>query len=200
MRYIIGIDEVGRGSLAGPLTVAAVCIPRGFRITNVNLGRLRDSKQLTPKRREAWFHYLKAHPKVRYALARVYPRKIERINISRAANHAALRAFQRLTESYNLKPNIRKAYLDGGLYLGNGKSRMTYSAKTVVRGDQKFAAIQAASIIAKVSRDRFMKRLAERYPKYGFEIHKGYGTKRHLRAIKKYGPSEAHRLTFIRFS
>jgi len=211
-RYSVGIDEVGRGSLAGPVTVAAVAIPKSLikleslsRIfANKNSGRirdtpLRDSKKLSPKQREEWFSFIQEHPKINYAVASVYPRNIERMNISRAANLAALRAYGRLSESCHMSHVTCRVYLDGGLYLGSSKWQMANgkSAKTVTKGDEKFTAVKLASIMAKVSRDRFMTRLAKKYPVYGFEIHKGYGTKTHTKAIKKHGPSEAHRLTFI---
>ena len=195
MKYVIGIDEVGRGSLAGPVLVCAVAVARELRIKNKELGKLQDSKKLSPARRERWFDSLKNHPKIAYTFARVYPRRIEKINISKAANLAALRAFLRLASNLNLRSSNAKVYLDGGLYLGDGPKRIP--AKTMTRGDQKIKAIKIASIIAKVSRDRFMTRLAKKYPAYSLEIHKGYGTKVHLAAIKKFGPSEVHRLTFI---
>jgi ribonuclease HII len=217
MRYTVGIDEVGRGSLAGPVTVAAVCVPKKIRIRNYELGKLKDSKKLTASRRERWFYFLKNHPKIRYAIARVYPRAIEKMNVSRAANLAALRAFRRLIATTRYLPHTTyKVYLDGGLYLGNGGENVRIgarkgaknirndsrllsqcSASTIIRGDEKIKAIAAASIIAKVSRDRAMTRLAKKYPQYGFEIHKGYGTRKHFAAIRKHGPSEAHRKTFI---
>lgn len=215
MKFIVGIDEVGRGALAGPVTVAAVAVPKnlGFRIQN--LGKLKDSKRLSPKQREAWLEHLKNNPKITYALARVYPRTIERINISRAANTAALRVFDRLISSSQFPTSNCRVYLDGGLYLGNrrGSTRtklvtvrkilhrsqpsQRLSVRTVVRGDEKITAVKIASIVAKVNRDKSMRRLAKKYPQYGFEVHKGYGTKKHFGAIKKYGPSEVHRLTFL---
>jgi ribonuclease HII len=209
MKFIIGIDEVGRGSLAGPVTVAAVCLPanRKSQIANRQLGNLRDSKKLTPKQRAAWFEYFKSHPKINYAVARVYPRVIEKINISRAANTAALRAVGRLIKNCKLSANCcrfasggkiknLRVFLDGGLYLGNGGQPKF--ARTVIRGDEKIKAIAAASIVAKVWRDRIMARLAKKYPVYGFEKHKGYGTPSHRQAIKRFGISPVHRKTFCR--
>ena len=195
-RYVIGIDEVGRGSLAGPVVVAAVLLPRSLRLQNLSLGELRDSKRLTPRKREAWFHYLKTHPDLRYTLARVYPRTIERINITKAANRAALRAFLRLLKVCGGRAGACSVYLDGGLYLGQGQPFFP-RAKTVVRGDDKISAIKAASIVAKVSRDRLMVRLAKKFPQYGFEIHKGYGTVKHRFALARHGPTSAHRATFL---
>ncbi len=201
-RYVVGIDEVGRGSLAGPVMVAAVILWPTFRLIRNNHLPLRDSKRLSPKQREEWFSYFKNHPCLSYATSRVYPRQIEKINISRAANRAAFRAFSRLSIIYNLKPKTCRIYLDGGLYLGKKEYSPSTSSgritvKTVIRGDEKIKAIMIASIIAKVHRDRLMKRLAKKYPKYSFEIHKGYGTKRHRLALARHGPSAAHRITFI---
>ena len=207
--YIIGLDEVGRGALAGPVVVAAALIPKNLKPKTFNLKtKLRDSKKLSPAQREKWSKYFASHPQISFVVSRVYPRKIEKINISSAANLAALGAFLRLSKTYNLKPRTYQVYLDGGLYLGNGKNRISgkgnpsnnsgrITVKTVIRGDEKIPVIKIASIIAKVSRDAQMRRLAKKYPSYGFEIHKGYGTKMHLAAIKKFGPSKIHRLTFI---
>lgn len=195
-RYIIGVDEVGRGSLAGPVTVAAVCVPEKFKIKYSKRGELKDSKKLSAANRAQWFNYFKNEPKIKYRLGWVYPATIDRINISRAANRAAWSAFVRLANKYRIGAASRDIFLDGGLYLGD--RRGFPRAKTVVRGDEKFIAVKIASIIAKVSRDKGMARLSKKYPQYGFEIHKGYGTKKHVAAIRKYGRSEAHRLTFIK--
>ena len=209
-RYVVGIDEVGRGSLAGPVVVAAVILWPTFRLSRNRASPLKDSKKLSSKQREEWFSYFKNHPHLSYATSRVYPRQIEKVNITKAANRAALRAFSRLSKTHNLSPlpgwqaGKTLIYLDGGLYLGNGKKQRAKGkwqiVKTVVRGDEKIKAIMIASIIAKVHRDHLMTRLGKIYPKYGFEIHKGYGTKTHFRSLKKHGPSKAHRLTFLRFS
>ena len=227
VRYHVGIDEVGRGSLAGPVVVAAVALSNVSRFTfhDSRLGRLRDSKKLSAQQRERWFRRIKEYPNISYAIARVYPRGIERMNISRAANLAVLRAYRRLVA--NCKGQMAKAriLLDGGLYLGNirrttriphlsekvrdGLTRKNISvnlrthqyisASTITRGDEKFTAVKLASIAAKVVRDRYMTRLAKRHPQYGFEVHKGYGTKMHFAAIRAHGPSKEHRLTFIGF-
>lgn len=196
--YIIGIDEVGRGPLAGPVVVCAVMIDAKLRIANYELGRLRDSKQLTEKQREAWAKHLCSHPGVQFALARVSPKRIDEQNISRAANLAAWRAYRRLTAKVQ-DPNAKfQTKLDGGLFLKNKEHSVALGAQTIVRGDEKVPTISAASIIAKVARDRYMAMLAKRYPGYGLEIHKGYGTLQHRRAIRKLGPSPIHRLTFLR--
>jgi ribonuclease HII len=196
MRFMIGVDEVGRGSLAGPVTVAVVCMPRSLRIRSSKLGGLRDSKKLTPKQRSEWFEHLSTHPKIFFAVARVYPRAIERVNISNAANLAAARAFGRLLKKQGIVASGCRIYLDGGLYLGK-KGRVP-GAKTIVKGDEKVTAVKAASILAKVLRDRFMVKLAKKYPLYGFDLHKGYATRAHREAVEKWGPSDIHRLTFLK--
>ena len=204
MKWVVGIDEVGRGALAGPVTVAAamLAIDARGRVAHVPFRRLKDSKKLSAAQREFWLTQLVASPSVRFAIARVYPRGIERLNISAAANRAALSAFSQLLKKYKL-PLTTSVYLDGGLFLGSKDRQQkavamkVANAKTIIKGDEKIAAVAAASIIAKVSRDAFMTRLARRYPEYGFELHKGYGTVIHLRAIQKNGSCPAHRLTFL---
>ena len=203
MRTYVGIDEVGRGSLAGPVTVAAVGVPRRLRFRSCTSGKLRDSKKLTKRQREAWFAYFRTRPDVCFAVARVFPRTIDNINITKSANLAAFRAYRRLIEKRNSHIGYHRVFLDGGLYLGSELRAASLPGRhirssTVIRGDEKYTAIKVASIIAKVTRDRFMTRLHARFPAYGFGIHKGYGTKRHLAAIRKHGPSAIHRLTFIK--
>ncbi len=207
MRWIIGIDEVGRGALAGPVTVAAAAFAldaRG-RIAHAPFRSLKDSKKLSATQREFCAKGLRSNIGVRFAVARVYPRGIEHTNISAAANCAAQSAFAQLLKQYKFSPQT-PVFLDGGLYLGSKTRQQKISmargaekinAKTVIKADEKIPAVAAASIIAKVSRDAYMRRLAKRYPRYGFDIHKGYGTAIHLRAIKKNGPCAAHRLTFL---
>ena len=193
-RYIVGIDEVGRGALAGPVVVAALLMPERARLKHPILGNIRDSKKLSPRQREAWSRHLAEHARFSFAIASVSVGVIERIGISHAANLAALRAYRKLTRRLHVLKRHR-VLLDGGLYLGNGNARLP--GKTVIRGDENIPAIAAASIVAKVWRDRFMGRLARRHPGYGLEVHKGYGTKTHRTAIRKHGASEIHRLTFM---
>ena len=193
--YVIGIDEVGRGALAGPVVVGVVCIPKKLILRNKKLGQLRDSKKLSAAKREAWFDHFRTLPDVRYALARVYPRQIEKRNISQAANLAAHRALGRLITKNKRQKN--EIYLDGGLFIKNREFSTALGATTIVKGDEKIRAIAVASIIAKVSRDRFMKKLSKKHPGYGLEIHKGYGTRMHRAALMKLGPSVIHRQTFL---
>ncbi|MBI2623319.1 MAG: ribonuclease HII [Candidatus Liptonbacteria bacterium] len=195
-RYIIGIDEVGRGALAGPVAVSAVCMPRELRIRNQELGTLKDSKKLTARQRERWEKYIKKHSKISFASARVYPRGVERLNIARAANLAALRAYRKVIGNWKLVIGNCAVRLDGGLYLGNGVQPK--NAKTVIKGDEKFTAVKLASIVAKVSRDRYMAKLHKKHPQYGFAAHKGYGTRAHVAALREFGTSPVHRLTFLK--
>jgi len=190
--YIIGIDEVGRGALAGPVVVASARVPAGLRLPLRALGPLKDSKKLSVKQREAWFAWFRNHPDISYAIARVYPRNIEKLNISQAANLAAWRSHERIIKG---NAAMHQVFLDGGLYLGRGAQPQ--NARTVIKGDEKIRAVAIASIIAKVTRDRAMVRLAKQYGGYGFEVHKGYGTAAHRRALRAHGPCPAHRRTFI---
>ncbi len=224
-KFIIGIDEVGRGALAGPVTVAALVLPQNFhKIIRVNpllkkekflpAGKqtrqfasiIRDSKKLTSRQREIWFSYIKKLS-LSYRIASVSPKIIDKINVSQAANLAATRAIKKLIENYKsrrkvgtptkasgLKTKNCKIFLDGGLFL-NSKFCILNST-TVVRGDEKIPAISLASIVAKVHRDKLMKRLHKKYPRYDFINNVGYGTKKHIKALRKFGHSPIHRKTF----
>ncbi len=212
--YIIGIDEVGRGALAGPVVVAAVAattklriknaefrikkdINSKFLILNSKLAKLKDSKKLSRKRREVWFKLIKQHSKISYATANISPKIIDKINISQAANLAATRALNKLTKK--LKTKSYKVFLDGGLYLNNRILNTRYlilNTKTIIRGDEKIPAISLASIVAKVSRDRIMRKLHKKYPRYDFIHNVGYGTKKHIETIKKHGRLPIHRKSF----
>ncbi len=179
--------------MAGPVVVAAVLVPRSFYPRPSSLPRLRDSKKLNPGQREAWFKYIKGHPAISYTTARIYPRRIEKFNIARCANLAAARAFQRL----NLTPKNISIFLDGSLYLGSRPNQPSF-ARTITKGDEKFVVIKLASIIAKVTRDRYMIKLHQKEPLYRFNLHKGYGTRLHRSLIRRHGPAEVHRLTYLK--
>lgn len=198
IRYVIGIDEVGRGALVGPVTVAAVAVTTKFKIQSVSRRtklKLRDSKKLSPKQREIWFDFIKKQ-KIPYAIASVSPKIIDKINISNAANLAATKVLKKLlTNNKKLTTNNCKILLDGGLYIKNLKLK-NLRTKTIIKGDEKIPAISLASIAAKVSRDKYMKKLHKKYPRYDFINNVGYGTKKHIKAIKKYGLSFIHRKTF----
>lgn len=211
-KFIIGIDEVGRGALAGPVVVAAVALPGKLRIKYLELrikGRfknkkfklkLRDSKKLSPRQRESWLQYIKKTA-LFYRIASVSPKVIDKINISQAANLAATRAFSKLIKNIDIRCDRTKCqqnynvYLDGGLYIKNSKIQ-NLKTKTIIKGDEKIPAISLASIVAKVYRDKLMRRLHKKYLRYDFINNVGYGTKKHIKAIKKYGRSPIHRQSF----
>ena len=182
----IGIDEVGRGALAGPVVLAAVLCRQRIRWSHPELGRIRDSKKLTPARREVWFRYLTRHRHIAWRVTGVGPQVIDRINITRAANRGAGRLVKIISP-----PRPYWVWLDGGLVLPRHIPH-----RSVTKGDERIPLIAAASIIAKVWRDRRMVRLGRRFPAYGFSQHKGYGTVLHRRMIRSHGPSLCHRLSF----
>ena len=207
----IGIDEVGRGCLAGPVTVSAALIPAGFK-EPAGLPELRDSKLMTRLQREAWYDWVKNEGLSRgiaITVSSVSPRTVDRINISMAANLAAWRSINKmflLQDGNSALPCVKAGIvLDGSLYL---KSRTFQKrgdfpfgplhARTITGADRKFREVKLAAIVAKVTRDAYMRRMAERYPEYGFEAHKGYGTRLHLEAIRREGIIEGfHRKTFL---
>lgn len=192
---IIGIDEAGRGALAGPVVVGAVAIKRGFYPKDNSLPPLRDSKKLSHNHRALWFEYIKEHPEIYYSSGRVYQRTIDDINIAKSANLAASRALEKMFRE--IPPQKASVILDGSLYLGKNEHN-DIKSRTIIRGDEKFVSIKLASIVAKVIRDKYMIKNCHRYPEYGFESHKGYGTKLHKKMIRKHGISELHRLTYIK--
>ena len=178
---VCGADEAGAGPLAGPVYAAAVILPDDF-----DLPWLKDSKKVTPKRREVLFDQIKEQA-VAWAVASVGEREIDEINILNARMKAMDLAI------HQLDPAPDFALIDG-----NRNKGITIPNRMVVHGDSLSASISAASILAKVSRDRYMLEMAERYPEYHFEQHKGYGTKLHYEMLHKYGPCPIHRLTFLK--
>ena len=178
---VCGVDEAGRGPLAGPVCAAAVILPRGCVIDGLN-----DSKQLSEKRREALYGEIISRAE-RYGVAFATVEEIERLNILGATYLAMNRAIEALG-----------AGIDLALIDGNRSEGIAYPCRTVIKGDAKCASIAAASVLAKVTRDRYMLALADRYPGYGFEKHKGYGTKLHYAALRELGPCAEHRAKFLR--
>ena len=178
---LCGVDEAGRGPLAGPVCAAAVILPRGLEIEGLN-----DSKKLSEKKREGLYDVI-VKSALSYGIAFATVEEIERLNILEATFLAMNRAIDQLS----VRPAL--ALIDG-----NRDKGISVPARCVVGGDGKCADIAAASILAKVTRDRYMLQMAERYPAYGFEKHKGYGTAAHYAAIRAYGPSEIHRPSFLR--
>lgn len=202
-KIVVGLDEVGRGALCGPVMVAAFAFLRGSTFPRRVEGvPLRDSKRLTPRARENWFRAVKAGARaghVVFTTARVAPHIVDRINIRNATNLAATRAYERLVVSAGFSSASLTVLLDGGLLIRPRERFMPHAAHTIVRGDEKVPEIQLASIAAKVTRDRTMTRLHERYPAYGLAVHKGYGTYRHRKALSHHGPAKGlHRLTFVK--
>jgi len=180
-QFICGVDEAGRGPLAGPVYAAAVILPMGLVIEGLD-----DSKKLTERKREALFDVI-IQNSVSYSIAFASVEEIEELNILNASQLAMRRAVEGL---------IVKA--DFALIDGNVSRGFTIPTETVVKGDSKSPSIAAASILAKVSRDRYCVELDKKYSGYGFAKHKGYGTKAHYEAIRALGPCEAHRLSFLK--
>ena len=180
-KNICGVDEAGRGPLAGPVCAAAVILKPNQIIEGVN-----DSKKLSEKKREALFEIIK-NEVLAYSIAFSTVEEIEEMNILNATMLAMKRAVE------NLKIKADYAVIDG-----NRIPPLDIPAEYIIKGDAKSMSIAAASILAKVSRDRLCYEYAEKYPQYGFEKHKGYGTKLHTQAIKEYGPCEIHRMSFLK--
>jgi len=207
--YIIGIDEAGRGPLAGDVYVGVVALPQKLSRELLSFYRkkhslkksalsrsapfpLADSKQLSETQRNEWMAWIKKHISF-YVYARATSKTIDAINISQACNKAAQKGYEKV------RPFLRRSCIevigDGGIRLSRLFYKDTY--RQFSRADETVPAVSLASIVAKTSRDRAMRRLHKKYPHYGFDQHKGYGTSAHYEALKKHGPSPIHRLTFI---
>lgn len=181
LQVICGVDEAGRGPLAGPVCAAAVILPEHLQIPG-----LTDSKKLTDKKRRELFPIIQEQA-IAYGIGLASESEIDEINILQATFLAMRRALDQLS----VRPEI--ALIDG-----NRETDFGLPVKTVVKGDSLSANIAAASILAKVTRDNIMVELAQQYPEYGFEIHKGYGTKAHYEALGTYGPCPIHRRSFLK--
>lgn len=180
-KTICGVDEAGRGPLAGPVYACAVVLPKGHIVEGVN-----DSKKLSEKKREILYDKI-IDECLCWSIGIATEKEIDEINILQAT----FLAMKRAVDGLEVKPDL--ALIDG-----NKKPGLDIDEWDIVKGDAKSANISAASVIAKVSRDRFMLELAEKYPQYQFEKHKGYGTKLHYEMIEKYGVSPVHRKTFLK--
>ena len=181
-KIVCGIDEAGRGPLAGPVYAAAVILPLGLEIDGLN-----DSKKISEKKREQLFDVI-CEKAVDYSIGIATEQEIDEINIL----NATFLAMHRAVEGLKIKPDY--ALIDGNQY-----PKIPFvMEETVVKGDAKVMSIAAASILAKVSRDRFMLEKSKEFPQYQFEKHKGYGTKLHYEMLKEYGPSPIHRMTFLK--
>jgi len=181
IKIICGVDEAGRGPLAGPVCAAAVILPPYIEIDGLN-----DSKKLTDKKRRELYPIIKEKA-VAYGIAFADEKEIDEINILQATYMAMEQALAQLS----LRPDL--ALIDG-----NRAKDFGLPVETVVHGDSRSASIAAASVLAKVTRDDFMLQMSQQYPQYGFDIHKGYGTKAHYEALREYGACEIHRMSFLK--
>ena len=181
-KFVCGVDEAGRGPLAGPVCAAAVILPDGVEIDGLN-----DSKKLTEKKREKLYDVI-IEKALAYSVAFASVEEIEEVNILNATYLAMNRAIEGLLQ----RPDF--ALIDGNRV----PKGITVPCETVVKGDAKSCSIAAASVLAKVTRDRLLLEYAEKYPEYGFEAHKGYGTAAHYEAIRKYGVLPIHRMSFLK--
>lgn len=181
MQLVCGVDEAGRGPLAGPVCAAAVILPANLEIPGLN-----DSKKLTDKKRRDLFPVIQEKA-IAYGIAMADHAEVDEINILQATFLAMERALKQLS----VRPEI--ALIDG-----NREKDFGLPVETIVHGDSRSASIAAASVLAKVTRDDYMLQMAEVYPGYGFEVHKGYGTKAHYAALESLGASPIHRMTFLK--
>lgn len=181
VQVICGVDEAGRGPLAGPVCAAAVILP-----PNLDIPGLDDSKKLSDKRRRELFPVIQEQA-IAYAIAFADEKEIDNINILQAT----FLAMQRAIDGLSVRPDF--ALIDG-----NREKDFGLPVATIVKGDSRSASIAAASVLAKVTRDDYMLKMAEQYPAYGFDIHKGYGTKAHYAALQEFGPCPIHRMTFLK--
>ncbi|MBY6036112.1 ribonuclease HII [Fictibacillus nanhaiensis] len=175
---IAGVDEVGRGPLAGPVVAAAVILPIGYTVTGIN-----DSKKLSEKKREALYDKIKEDA-ISYSVTLVQPAEIDKINIYQASKLAMTEAITKLA----VEPDQ--------LLIDAMEVPLPIDQRKIIKGDEKSISIAAASIVAKVTRDRYMRKLDERYPHYGFSTNMGYGTKEHLEALRTWGATDIHRKSF----
>ena len=181
VKYIAGIDEAGRGPLAGPVVVASVILPQDSMIEGVN-----DSKKISESKREKLFEIITKEA-ISYGIGIIYQNEIDEINILQATKKGVTEAIRNM----DIKPNIIMVDALSGI------NTLGIPYKSIIKGDAKSYSIAAASIIAKVTRDRIMREWDKVYPEYGFGSHKGYGTAKHIAAIREYGPCPIHRKTFI---
>jgi ribonuclease HII len=190
MKFVVGVDEAGRGPLAGPVSVGVVCAPEGYDFLAAFPG-LNDSKKLSEKKREAIFAKMQEEVKAGKVRAIACFSSADIID-SKGISHAVFSALSRGVEKLMPNPEDGKVWLDGAL-----RAPKAYEHEVVIGGDALIPAIMLASVVAKVSRDRLMLRLAKDYPLYGFEKHKGYGTASHYAALREHGLSSIHRRSFI---
>lgn len=185
-KYVAGLDEAGRGPLAGPVVAAAVMIAKKsdfFENLKSDFKRIRDSKQLSQKQREYFYNLIIKNKNIKWGIGIVSEKVIDRINILEATKLAMIKALKKLEADFLI--------LDG-----NMKLNLPIPQKSIIRGDEKVFSCAAASILAKVTRDRIMFKYHKKFPKYRFDLHKGYGTKLHLEMLKRFGRCAIHRNSF----
>lgn len=183
-KFVACLDEAGRGPLAGPVAAAAVVVKKlSFKTKKLSFKQLRDSKQLSPEARGKFYKILTTHPNIKWGIGIVSEKVIDKINILEATKLAMAKALKNMKADYLI--------LDGKMELD-----LPVRQKSIVKADEKVFSCAAASIIAKVTRDRIMMRYHKKYPEYRFDLHKGYGTKLHYRALDRHGPCQIHRKSF----
>lgn len=187
-KRVVGLDEAGRGSLAGPVVAAAVLVKKGAGNRRLKKLKVNDSKKLSPKKREELYKILTKHPQIEWGIGRVSEGVIDRINILEATKIAMKRAVMNLEKKCSCPDFL---ILDGRMKLD-----LEIPQKAIIKGDCKVFSCSAASIIAKVTRDRLLRRYDEKWPQYGFSRHKGYGTKLHFKMLGKYSFCPVHRKSF----
>jgi len=186
-KMVIGIDEAGRGPLAGPVIACAITVPE-FLISNLKFLNIKDSKKLSPKKREEFYRMITKHPQIGWGIGRVSEKVIDRINILEATKLAMKRAVRNLEKKCSCSDFL--------IIDGNFGINLDIPQKSIIKGDEKVFSCAAASVIAKVTRDRIMLRYHKKYSRYGFDKHKGYPTKFHRQIIKRYGFCKIHRRSF----
>ncbi len=185
---LVGIDEAGRGPFAGPLSLGLVAFKKNH---NLVFRGLKDSKKLSPQARENWFKKIEnwaGEGRLIFSHSFIHPKVIDEKGLAWALSYAVRQVIRKA----GISREEAEILLDAGL-----KAPSLFIQKSIVKGDEKIKVISLASIVAKVKRDRYMVRIAKRYPKYNFEIHKGYGTAKHRATLKRYGPSPIHRKSFL---
>ncbi len=207
-KFVAGLDEAGRGPLAGPVVAGAVIFAKlKFKNSNLKtiskskfkipkeLSIIRDSKKLSAKQREEIYEVLIKHPQIKWGIGIVSEKIIDKINILEATKLAMQKAVRNLVSrfSHDREKNGTVSFL---LIDGNFGLDLDLPQKSIIKGDQKVFSVAVASIIAKVTRDRIMQKYHKKYPRYGFDKHKGYGTKAHFASLEKFGPCKIHRKTF----
>jgi ribonuclease HII len=193
IKRVVCLDEAGMGPLAGPVVAAAVSIIANCKLQILKFKDLKDSKKLTPKKREEFYKIITKNPQIEWGIGIVSEKIIDKINIKNAAELAMEKALKNLERKMKKKADF--LIIDGNHI--NSKNLKARSYKLIVKADEKVFSCALASILAKVTRDKIMERYSKKYPEYGFEIHKGYPTKFHLKMLKKYGPCKIHRKSFL---